>query len=100
MREVTAPHAGVVARLGAIAVGNAALHLGAGRRTKDDTIDHAVGVVCRRKRGDEVDTGDVLAEVHARDEQSAADAVAEVAAAYELGDEPVPSRPVLLEVVG
>ena len=28
-------------------VGVAALHLGAGRRTKDDTIDHAVGVVCR-----------------------------------------------------
>ena len=44
--------------LGAIAVGNAALHLGAGRRTKEDTIDHAVGVVCHVKRGDEVDAGD------------------------------------------
>jgi pyrimidine-nucleoside phosphorylase len=38
----------------AIAVGRAVLHLGAGRRTKDDDIDHAVGVVCRRKRGDAV----------------------------------------------
>jgi pyrimidine-nucleoside phosphorylase len=99
VREVTAPRAGVVERLGAIAIGNAALHLGAGRRTKDDTIDHSVGVVLRRKRGDEVEAGDVVAEVHARDEQSAADGVAEVAAAYELGDEPVPARPVLLEVV-
>ena len=40
--------------LGAVAVGIAALHLGAGRRTKDDAIDHAVGVVCltqARRRG-------------------------------------------------
>ena len=42
------------ARLGAIRVGQAALHLGAGRQTKDDAIDHAVGVVCLRKRGDRV----------------------------------------------
>src|SRR5689334_23564705 len=49
--RVTAPRDGVVVRVGAIAVGVAALRLGAGRQTKDDTIDHAVGVVCRAKRG-------------------------------------------------
>ena len=96
---VEAPRAGTVTRLGAIRIGNAALHLGAGRRTKADSIDHAVGVVCLRKRGDQVAEGDVLAEVHARDEASAAEAAREVAAAYELGDEPVPARPVLLEVL-
>jgi pyrimidine-nucleoside phosphorylase len=99
VREVTAPRAGFVTRLGAIAIGSAALHLGAGRRTKADTIDHAVGVVCRRKRGDEVEEGDVLAEVHARDEATADEAVRDVLAAYELGDGPVPERPVLLEVL-
>jgi pyrimidine-nucleoside phosphorylase len=99
VREVRTTRPGVVRRLGAIGVGNAALHLGAGRRTKDDTIDHAVGVVCHRKRGDAVEAGDVLAEVHARDEAAAEAAAAEVAAAYELGDDPVEARPVLLEVV-
>jgi len=99
VREVRAARAGAVRRLGAVAVGTAALHLGAGRRTKADTVDHAVGVVCLRKRGDEVAAGDVLAEVHARDEVTAAEAVREVAAAYELGDEPPPPRPVVLEVV-
>ena len=74
--------------LGAIAVGNAALHLGAGRQTKADEIDHAVGVVCRAKRGDAVEAGQVLAEVHARDEAAAAAAAGEVLAAYELGDAP------------
>jgi pyrimidine-nucleoside phosphorylase len=99
VREVVAGRAGVVARLGAIDVGNAALRLGAGRRTKADTIDHAVGVVCLRKRGDEVAAGDVLAEVHARDEASAGRAVREVGEAYELGDEAPPAHPVLLEVI-
>ncbi len=97
--QVEAPRSGHVSRLGAIAVGRAALHLGAGRRTKEDTIDHAVGVVCRRKRGDAVAAGEVLAEVHARDEQAAAAAVREVLAAYELTDEPAPDQPLILEVL-
>ena len=100
IRPVTAPGAGYVRRLGAIRVGNAALHLGAGRRTKEDAVDHAVGVVCHAKRGDRVEAGDLLAEIHARDEAAAAEAAAEVLAAYELGPEPPPHRAVLLEVVG
>jgi pyrimidine-nucleoside phosphorylase len=99
VREVVAPRAGVVARLGAIRIGNAALHLGAGRRTKEDAIDHAVGVVCRRKRGDEVAAGDVLAEVHARDDSSAEAGVREVGEAFEIGDHAPGPRPVLLEVI-
>ncbi len=49
----------------------AALELGAGRRTKADPVDHAVGVLCFAKRGDTVLAGDDLAEVHARDDASA-----------------------------
>src|SRR5581483_5975712 len=71
-REVRAQQGGTVVRLGALAVGLAALRLGAGRRTKDDPVDHAVGVVCGAKRGVSVAEGDVLALVHARDEASAA----------------------------
>src|SRR3954451_13017172 len=46
VRAVAAPRAGTGAALGAIRIGSAAVHLGAGRRTKDDSIDHAVGVLC------------------------------------------------------
>jgi pyrimidine-nucleoside phosphorylase len=98
--EVTAPAAGYVRELEAIRIGNAAVHLGAGRRTKEDAVDHAVGIVCRAKRGAHVEQGEVLAEVHARDEVAAGVAVREVLAAYRLADEPPPERPVLLEVVG
>ena len=96
---VEAERAGTVTRLGAIAVGVAALHLGAGRRAKEDEIDHAVGVVCHVKRGASVGAGDVLAEVHARDEASGKEAVEAVLAAYELGDEPPREHGILLDVV-
>jgi pyrimidine-nucleoside phosphorylase len=99
VRTVTAPRRGTVVALGASRVAGAAVHLGAGRQTKADPIDHAVGVVCLRKRGDRVEQGEPLAEVHAADERSAGEAVTEVRAAYSITDEPVAERAVLLEVV-
>jgi pyrimidine-nucleoside phosphorylase len=100
IRSVRSPRAGYVGELGAIRIGNAAVHLGAGRRTKDDDVDHAVGIVCRAKRGAQVETGDELAVVHARTEGQADEAARDVLAAYQLDDEPPVDRPVLLEVVG
>jgi pyrimidine-nucleoside phosphorylase len=99
VHHVAAPRDGVVTRLGAIAVGLAAMRLGAGRMAKDDEIDHAVGVVCHAKRGDEVAVGDVLAEVHARDEATAGTAAEEVLAAYEIGGEASEERGIVLEVI-
>jgi pyrimidine-nucleoside phosphorylase len=100
VRPVESDRDGFVTRLDAIAVGQAAVRLGAGRRTKDDTIDHAVGIVCRAKRGDRVGAGDVLAEVHARDEDAASAAAADLLAAYELGESPPEARPIVLETIG
>ena len=99
LTEVRAPRGGIVTRLAALPVSIASLELGGGRRTKDDEIDHAVGVVCSAKRGQTVEAGQVLADIHARDEESAARAVEAIAAAYEIGDEEPPVRGILLDVV-
>jgi pyrimidine-nucleoside phosphorylase len=99
VREVAAPQAGFVRVIGAIDVGMAALRLGAGRRTKDDEIDHAVGVLCLKKRGDAVAAGEPIAEVHARDDASAVGARDEVLAAYVFGNEAPPARPIVLETI-
>jgi pyrimidine-nucleoside phosphorylase len=99
VQEVAAPQAGFVQAIGAVDVGMAALRMGAGRRTKDDEIDHAVGVLCVKKRGDAVATGEPIAELHARDEASAARAGDEVLAAYAFGDEAPPARPIVLETI-
>src|SRR4029453_15355254 len=86
-------------RLGALAIGTAAMRLGAGRTAKHDTIDHAVGIVCLRKRGGRGGAGDVLAEIHARDETAAEAVVGEVRRAYELVDETPAPRSVVLETL-
>ena len=99
IREVLAPRDGIVTRLAALEVGVASLELGGGRRTKDDEIDHAVGVVCSAKRGQTIEAGQVLADVHARDDESAARAVEAVLAAYTIGDESPPVHGILLDIV-
>jgi pyrimidine-nucleoside phosphorylase len=98
-KPVTADRDGYVGRLGALAIGTAAMRLGAGRTTKDETIDHAVGIVCLRKRGDRVEAGEALAEIHARDEAAAEAVVDEVRGAYELVDTAPPDRGVVLETL-
>jgi pyrimidine-nucleoside phosphorylase len=99
VRSVEAPRAGTVTALGAIKIGVAALELGAGRRTKEDEIDQSVGIVCHVKRGEAVEPGRVLAEVHASDDESADRAVGTVLDAYELGDEAPREHSILLGVI-
>jgi pyrimidine-nucleoside phosphorylase len=99
IREVFASRDGYVQSLPALPIGIAALHLGAGRRTKDAAVDHAVGIVCRRKRGDSVEEGEPLAEIHAHDEASADAAAAAVHDAYELGDEQAREVPIVLDTI-
>ena len=99
IREVFAPRGGFVHRLAALPVGLAAVHLGGGRREKDDAIDHAVGIVCLKKRGDRVEEGEPLAEIHARTETAAEEAAADVLRAYELGDDEPRARPIVLDTL-
>ncbi len=61
---VTAAVGGYIHRLRAEAIGRAAMALGAGRETKDDPVDLAVGVTLLKKVGDRVTPGDELALLH------------------------------------
>jgi pyrimidine-nucleoside phosphorylase len=99
VHRVVAPRGGYVTRLSAAEIGLAALRLGAGRRTKDDPIDHSVGVRCLKKRGDKIEAGDTLAEVHAHDRAAAEQAVTEVLGAYTLEDGAPARRPIVLETI-
>lgn len=55
---------GFVADVDALGIGRAALELGAGRQTKDDTIDPVAGLSDLKKPGDEVQPGEPLARLH------------------------------------
>ncbi|MGH2932317.1 MAG: hypothetical protein ACRDKK_05580, partial [Gaiellaceae bacterium] len=100
VRDVTAEGEGYVTEVSAIGLGRAALELGAGRRTKDDVIDHAVGIRCFAKRGDSVTPGQLLAELHVRDEDAADWAAGQVQEHIVLSAEPSPLRSIVLETIG
>jgi pyrimidine-nucleoside phosphorylase len=62
--EVASPSAGYVSAIDAMEVGMASKLLGAGRQTKDDLIDHSIGIVLKKKIGDNVTAGETLAVFH------------------------------------
>jgi len=86
---VFSPIDGFIKELDAAKIGMIACELGAGRRKKEDSIDHHVGISLSAKAGNEVKAGDVLATVFAKDEDSAATAIASVLQAYTIVSEPV-----------
>ncbi|AWH88749.1 pyrimidine-nucleoside phosphorylase [Limnobaculum parvum] len=66
--EVPAKTSGVVANIIADEIGVAAMLLGAGRATKEDDIDLAVGLMLHKKMGDSVKAGDSLVTIYANRE--------------------------------
>ena len=62
--ELEANEDGYVAEIVADEVGTAAMILGAGRATKESTIDLAVGLVLRKKIGDQVKKGESLVTIY------------------------------------
>lgn len=61
---LTAKESGYIHAIEAEMVGNIAMQLGAGRATKQDIIDLAVGIVLNKKIGDPVEVGEALAYLH------------------------------------
>lgn len=69
MFELEAQHDGYISEIVADAVGTAAMLLGAGRATKESTIDLAVGLVLNKKIGDKVTKGESLVTIHSNTEK-------------------------------
>lgn len=66
--EVKAEDSGFVEEIAAEEIGIASAMLGAGRQTKEDEIDLAVGLVLKKKVGDRVEQGDTIAVIHSNSE--------------------------------
>jgi len=97
VREVRSERSGILAAVDAEQVGLAAVELGAGRARKEDRVDPAAGLLLRKRRGEEVRAGEVLAELHAADEARLTAGEARLRAAVALSDEPPLAQPLVLE---
>lgn len=66
--DLPALESGVVQQIRADEVGIAAMMLGAGRKTKEDDIDYAVGLQLHKKVGDDVQKGESLLTIYSNQE--------------------------------
>ena len=65
--DITSTKKGHIIRMDAYKFGKLSLDLGGGRKTKEDTIDPGVGIILKKKIGDDVEIGDVLCTLYVKD---------------------------------
>jgi len=96
---ITAERDGVLQSLDAMAVGEAAWRLGAGRTRKEDAVQAGAGVVLHAKPGIRVRAGQPLITLHADNADRFARAREVLANAYTVGTEDPMPRPLILDRV-
>ena len=82
----------------ALKIGEAAMLLGAGRLTKEDQIDYAVGVSVEKKIGDKLSHGDVIAKIYTNGKNTQ-DAMNKIFEAFSVSEEAVTSHNIILDVI-
>ncbi len=66
---------GIIKELKAEKIGKLSVFLGAGRIKKEEKIESEVGIVLNKKIGDKVRSGDIVAYIHANDEEKGRKAI-------------------------
>lgn len=97
MIELSSRQTGYIQTLEAKSLGVVTMKLGGGRMTKDENIDHSVGLVLNKKIGDYVKIGEPLLQIHAHQKVSD-ELIEELYHAYRIVDEKV-GRPVFIEEI-
>jgi len=97
LTPIPAPKAGYVADIDPYAVGTAVAHLGGGRNTAADQIDPAVGVIVAVKRGEQVQAGEMVFELHHRGSTGLKEAVDLLRGCFRVSDTPPAAQPLVIE---
>ena len=97
--KVLADKDGYVSAMDAHKCGIASMLLGAGRQTKDDSINPAAGIIIERKNGDKIVKGDVLATLYADDESLFEKAEQIMHEAYHFSDTAPQKEKLIIEYV-
>ncbi len=98
--EIKAENTGFVTGIDARKTGLASQHSGAGRATKEDSIDLAAGIYLQKKTGDAVRSGETLAVIYANDEIKLSDAATEAAKAFEISENQTEAPALIKEIIG
>lgn len=98
--EVKAARDGYISHMDAEKCGIASMLLGAGRETKDSSLDYSAGIALKKKTGHKVTKGEVLGVLYASKEELFAKAEETLLDAYTFTDEELDLRPLVLAKVG
>jgi len=99
VREISSPRAGYVSAIAAEDIGMASSMIGAGRNTKEDTIDPAVGVILEVKSGQKIEAGAVLCRLYYTRDENLEEAAQQIEDAFRISATPPEERELILEVV-
>jgi pyrimidine-nucleoside phosphorylase/thymidine phosphorylase len=99
VREISSPRAGYISAIDAEGIGKASSMIGAGRNTKEDTIDPAVGVILEVKVGQKVEGGAVLCRLYYTGEEHVEEASQQIEDAFRISASAPEERELILEVV-
>ena len=80
-------------------IGRAAQVLGAGRATKEDTIDPAVGLVMHKRVGEPIQQGEAICTLYVNDETNLNDAMETMLEAVKIGPKPDQVTPMVYGVI-
>jgi pyrimidine-nucleoside phosphorylase len=98
-QEITTARGGYVSGIDAELIGQASSMIGAGRNTKEDSIDPAVGVILEVKVGQKIEAGSILCRIYYTSEEHLEEASDLVEGAFRISQQPVEERDLILEVV-
>lgn len=87
-----------VESINALTIGQAAMILGAGRQTKEDIIDHTVGIVLNKKVGDKLECGDLIATVYSNGKNTE-ECVKLLLDSYMLTKENIKKEPIVIKTI-
>lgn len=96
---IEAGEVGYVVGMQAELIGRAAQVLGAGRATKEDSIDPAVGLIMHKRVGDMIEKDEAFCTLYVNDETNLADAIATMRDAVCIGQKPDEVAPMVYAVV-
>src|SRR3982751_1882068 len=98
-QELTTSRGRYVSGIDAELIGQASSLIGAGRSTKADSIDPAVGVILEVKVGQKIEAGSILCRLYHTSDERLEDAAELVEDAFKISQQPVDERDLILEVV-
>ena len=99
-KEIVADRDGYVQKIEARRIGLASQHTGAGRATKEDTVDLSAGIYVCKKVGDEVKKGEALAILYGNDRNKLEAAEGEALRAFELGEQQAKPPVLIKKIIG